>query len=145
MVWHGRYCELALRVCRRLCYIADQPIIEVPKEVIIEEGKEKKIMINISGLPRPQNSTCWNDSSAEEVDSGRFKCELEHLMIGPLFESDEGQYTVEARNCFGLQTAQMNITVHSEIHLRNAIAVDDGMLCFLFQDLQALCPSLQTI
>ena len=64
----------------------------------------------------------------QEVDGHRFNCISERLVIGPLFESDEGHYTVNSTNCFGFQTARMKIIVNSKNQM-NTTDVDVNMFC----------------
>ena len=80
------------------------------------------------------------------MDRARFNCSSGYLVIGPLFESDEAQYAVKSMNCFGSQTAQMKLVVISEAHLKECHCcgyVDDGLLCFLFQEVQLFIAILQ--
>ena len=103
------------------------------------------ITFNSSGTPHP-DITCWNESSTQVVDHARFSCTSGRLVFGPLFESDEGQYTVKSVNCFGSNTTQMNIIVNSETHLKEHHCceyLDYGLLDFVFQEVQLFVSILQ--
>ena len=137
---------MCFRVCV-LCYIADPPTITgIPSQTTFIEGDvETTITFNNSGTPNPV-ITCLNESSTQVVNYDRFKCTSGRLVFGPLFESDEGQYTVESVNCFGSNTTQMNIIVNSETHLKEHNCceyLDYGLLDFLFQDVQLFVAILQ--